>query len=498
MISSKEILDKTGISRASLNNYIGLGLLPKPKIMNPSSAGGPRQLGYFPDSSIERLGRIQQLKAEGINMAKIVSMLTDDVVAPQDNKSPSPDAMPIKPDNTDSREVLRVTVEELVNPAYMINQNFEVVWFNEGAKTQFFGTLAGMPATSRERNIFLLIALGGDLFRCGTLIDFHLSLAKRRFSAETFVNLCQGLAANDSLRLRQRFNEIEAVSPGPVADRLIEIQHQIQAPEQFKAYASFFREGILLAFAPTTNESESILDMLSRRDEVIRTLLRRRLPVLTQVVVLVADLQSSVRICSELPPEEYFELINEMWGLMGAIFRKYHGTCGKHVGDGMVYFFFPQPDSDYLVNALLCSMEIKKEMFKFSKTWQLKKNWLNELYLNTGITEGQEWLGTFQSSSSVEFVVLGETVNQAARISDFARFGAIWATKSLIGKIPSEIRSKMRYGIRRRGSDGQEHFISSSFSMVSSFIEQDSSRSDKLKDIATLSITEVTEISEGA
>lgn len=497
MISSKDILDKTGISRASLNNYIGLGLLSRPVIMNPCAVGGPRQLGYFPDNSIERVRRIQQLKAEGINMAKIVSMMSDDAAAMQDNNPLPLDAITIKTGNPDSREILRVTVEELVQPAYMINHNFEVVWFNEGAKAQFFATLSGLPATSRERNIFLLIAMGGDLFRCETFIDFHLSLAKRRFTAETFVNICQGLAANDSLRLRQRFNEIEAVAPGPVADTLIEIQQQIQAPGQYKTYASFFREGILLAFAPTTNESESILEMLSRRDEVIRALLRKRLPVLTQVAVLVADLQGSVRICSELPPEEYFELINEMWGLMGTIFRKYHGTCGKHVGDGMVYFFFPQPDSDYLVNALLCAMEIKKEMLRFSKTWQLRKNWLNELYLNTGITEGQEWLGTFQSSSSVEFVVLGETINQAARISDFARFGAIWATKSLVGKIPTEIRSKMRYGIRRRGSDGQEHFISSSFSMVSSFIEQDSSKSDKLRDIATLSITEVMEINGG-
>jgi adenylate cyclase len=497
MISSKDILDITGISRASLNNYIGFGLLPKPKILNPYTVGGPRQLGYFPDDSIERVQRIQQLKQEGMNMAKIVSMMRDDATSIQQQNFVPQDVGQFKPEFLDSRQTLRVTVEDLVNPAYMINHNLEVVWFNEGAKTQFFASLVGLPATSRERNIFRLIALGGDLFRSATLIDFHLSLAKRRFSLETFVNLCQGLSADDSVRLRQRFGEIEVVDAGPVVDTIIEIQNQDGAREQVKSYASFFREGILLAFAPTTNESESILEMLSRRDEVIRTLLRRRLPVLTQVAVLVADLQGSVRICSELPPEEYFEMINEMWGLMGTIFRKYHGTCGKHVGDGMVYFFFPQPDSDYLVNALSCALEIRKEMLRFSKVWQLRKNWLNELYLNTGITEGQEWLGTFQSSTSVEFVILGETINHAARISDFARFGSIWATKSMIGKLPSEIRSKMRYGIRQRVSDGQELFVSSSFSMVSSLMEQNSSKSEKLKEISTLSITEVMEMNAG-
>lgn len=79
-----------------------------------------------------------------------------------------------------------------------------------------------------------------------------------------------------------------------------------------------------------------LLEFLSRRDIVIRNLLRKRLPVLTPLAVIVADLQNSVKICSELPPEEYFELINEIWSTMAPLFRKYYGTYGKHVGDGMV------------------------------------------------------------------------------------------------------------------------------------------------------------------
>ncbi|MFY9329795.1 MAG: adenylate/guanylate cyclase domain-containing protein, partial [Georgfuchsia sp.] len=218
-------------------------------------------------------------------------------------------------------------------------------------------------------------------------------------------------------------------------------------------------------------------------------------PVLTSLAVLVADLQNSVKICSELPPEEYFELINEIWAAMGTIFRKYQATCGKHVGDGMLYYFFPQPDSDYLMNALCCAQEIRKEMQRLSKAWQLRKNWLNELYLNTGITEGQEWLGTFQTPTSVEFVVLGDSINQAARISDFARYGAVWATKSLIGKLPTAERARLRYGVTRQASNGQNLFVASSFSQVSSLLGQDGVRNERLSDIATLPITEIVEIS---
>jgi len=147
------------------------------------------------------------------------------------------------------------------------------------------------------------------------------------------------------------------------------------------------------------------------------------------------------------------------------------------------------------MNALCCAQEMRKEIQKLSKAWQIRKNWLNELYLNTGITEGQEWLGTFQSATSVEFVVLGDTINQAARVSDFARHGAVWATKSLIGKLPTKERARLRYGVSRKAPSGQSLFVASSFSQVSSLLEQDGSRSEKLRDIATLPITEIVEIS---
>jgi len=219
--------------------------------------------------------------------------------------------------------------------------------------------------------------------------------------------------------------------------------------------------------------------------------------VLTPLAVLLADLQGSVKICSELPPEEYFELINEIWSAMAPVFRKYFGTYGKHVGDGMVYYFFPQPDSNYIFNALACAQELKLEMRKISKGWQLRKNWLNELYLNTGLHEGQEWLGTFQSATSVEIAVLGDTINHAARLSEFARYGAIWATKNLVSKLSAEERARIEYGITRRGEGDREHFVASSYSQLGTLIDLNSERYEKLRDITTLPITEIRSVKFG-
>ena len=68
---------KTGISRATLNNYISLGLLSKPEIR--SGVQGERVLGFFPESAVDRVEEIRALKAEGLSMQQI----RDELGSPQ-------------------------------------------------------------------------------------------------------------------------------------------------------------------------------------------------------------------------------------------------------------------------------------------------------------------------------------------------------------------------------------------------------------------------------
>lgn len=495
MISSKELLDKTGISRATLNNYIAMGLLPRPLVSTPShdEDSRARQLGYFPDSAIDRIAGIQQMKREGYPMAEIVSRFASDAPRPEPEGTGRLAAAAAIPEG--GEDAPKLTVEAIAHPAFMVNYNFEVIWFNSPAHNLLLGAGTPLPPTSEARNLFRLL-LTRDLPNRNrlALLRFHLSLAKERVSKTTLMAACQGAPPERIALLDRLYGESAREDARPILDAPLDLEGANAEVLTYRSYAAFFREGVLIIMIPVGQESESLIEFLARRDEVIRSLLRRRLPVLTDLAVLVADLQNSVKICSELPPEEYFELINEICCAMTPIFRKYYGTHGKHVGDGLMYYFFPQPDSNYTFNALRCSREIKSEIQKISKAWQIRKNWLNELYLNIGLTEGQEWLGTFQSATSVEFVVLGDSINQAARISDFSRYGSIWATKSFIGKLSAHERNLVRFGVKRQTPEGREVFVASSFAMVSALVNLDGARTEKLRDIAALPVTEIVEI----
>ena len=500
MLSSKDIIEKTGISRATLNNYINLGILSKPVVQNPGDqGGGAKLLGYFPDGSLDRIKLVRRLKGEGLTMAEIAARigaqsdpagsretLAEGDVAP----APPPSVLPLDPE----RRVLQLSIDDIPHPSYMVNYNFEVTWYNDLARKRLLGDFKTLPPGTEARNVFMMLLTGS----AGRVADYradllrmHLSIAKDRLSKASIMGACRDLSGENAALMDTLYNEAEAFRGQAIVELPLEMRDQPEDAELWRVYATYFREGILLVYVPGGSASSGLLDFLSRRDVVIRNLLRRRLPVLTQLAVLVADLQNSVKICSELPPEEYFELINEIWSLMGPIFRKYYGTHGKHVGDGMVYYFFPQPDSSYIFNALACAQEVKLAMKKISKNWQLRKNWFNELYLNIGLQEGQEWLGTFQSATNVEFAVLGDTINHAARLSDFARFGTVWATKNLISKLTPEERARVEFGINRRNEGDHEHFVASSYSQLGSLVNLDSERYEKLRVIATLPITEV-------
>jgi len=501
MLSSLEVLQASGISRATLNNYIALGLLPKPIVRTPGddSRTSARQIGYFPPDAVGCIERIKLLKKEGMTMANIVRQLSQ----PGYEEQPQQAVETLQSGPTSAKTsgtaatqpastktpgyaipetgVLRLTIDKLPYPAYMLNYNLELAWYNEEARVSLLGSFEKLPADTKERNVldfFSRGTYGKNLINRETFRQLHEEMGRQRLTG-----------ANGNASLGDT-----GTDASPIRDWPLNLCSVAGESDHYQVYASYFREGILVVFTDETTGHSGLLGMLERRDDVIRNLLKKRLPVLTNVAVMVADLQNSMRICSELPPEEYFELINQIWATMEPIFRHYYGTHGKHVGDGMVYYFFPQPDCNYIYNALKCANQIRDVMRNISKEWQVRKNWLNELYLNTGLNEGQEWLGVFHIETKIEFTVLGDTINHAARLSDFARHGSLWATKNLMGKLTAEERNNIRFGVRRQDQDQREVFVNATYSRISELVDLASPRHEKLRDISALAVTEIIEV----
>ena len=390
---------------------------------------------------------------------------------------------------------LRLTVEDLAHPAYLVNRRFELEWCNPVAAARLVGE---EEDGETQANLFARLIgsrLSERVAGWDELARFHLAIAKNFLSHEQLLAVAHGDDRKLASHLIQAFEEIEASSAeGGVLGTEVNLAPPGQPAQWFKLYCSFFREGLFFTYAPLAEDQDSILTLLARRDLVIRDLLKKRRPHLTQLAVLTADLQGSCKICAELPPEEYFELINEVWSSMEPLLRRYYATHGKHVGDGMLYYFLPQPDSNYVMNAVRCGIEMREKMREIDDRWTRKKNWVNRLRLNIGIDEGQEWFGTYQTPTHVEVTALGDTINNASRLSDFASDGSLWVTKHALGRLAPAERERLTFGVRRRGGDGNELLARSTFARIGELAEARGLADGKFRDIAALAATEILDL----
>ena len=515
MLTSKDLIDQTGMSRATLNNYIAQGLLPKPDVRPTISGGRATRIGFFPASVLKTIEEINTLKREGLSMSEITDKLSFAATTAQTvNAAPTRTthahaaetedkyADPTLPGGVTSIQMggdgMRLTLDQIEHPAYLVNPMFELEWHNDAARDLVLGHEANLSSDIQERNLFGLL-MDGDAAIQGSagmddVLGFHLSVAKNRVSRRQLLSLDADLDDEQLDTLVTMYDDAQPQSPGRVVHAQVNLGQASVSDKWFNVYVSFFREGIFFAYSPMESHEDELMALLARRDIVIKDLLKKRRPYLTPLAVLVADLQGSVKICAELPPEEYFELINDIWGAMEPKLRKYYATHGKHVGDGMVYYFFPQPDCNYVLNAVRCAQEMKDVMKEISRTWKKRKNWLNDLQLNIGLVEGQEWFGTYQTPTHIEFTVLGDTINQAGRLSDFAQGGSVWVTKAMLSQVPAKDRGAISYGIRRKDEHGAEMLIPETFSRIANLVDLDNAKYEKFRDIAVLPVTEVLDV----
>lgn len=513
-VSSKEILEQTNISRATLNNYIKLCIIPRPIVKKVNKSNTRiKKIGYFPQTVLDRIKLIKQMKKEGNSMQDIVTKLSGSGI---DNELSS-DAKDTAKDNIISidkqnlfnaqntnetndvkfigyNDELKLTISDVNYPAYLLNNNFEISWINIAAEKEIFHKEIHLIRNAESRNIFkLLLNLDSRNDNKNELIDFHMNLFKSKSPRNVLKNIYNGMLETELSMLEKSFDKVKGYSQYHVIDEtytsLINLEGVLTS---YRIFYITFREGIFLIYAPEKMHHD-IIYLLSNRRHIINELLKQCIPSLISFSVVVANLQDSNRICAELPPEEYFELINEIWKYMENSFKKYNGICGKHAGDGMVYYFLKEKNTNYIMNAILCSLELRDKMRRLNMEWKRRKGWFNELFLNIGINEGEEYFGTISDSSSVEFTALGDSVNCASRVSDFANYGAIWTTKNLINRLHIEERKKIRFGIRRK-EQGRYIFIENIFARVIDMIKPDDPNYKKAMDIATLPITEITDI----
>lgn len=142
------------------------------------------------------------------------------------------------------------------------------------------------------------------------------------------------------------------------------------------------------------------------------------------VTVLFADLTGFTSFADAVPPEYVMETLNETFSRLTKIVADNRGTFDKYLGDGfMVFYGAPVASDNDALNAIRTAVEMR-EAFQ-----QLKAEWGDgpraQLGLAVGINSGEAIVGNLGSERQMNYTVIGNAVNIAARLEDLAGPGQI-------------------------------------------------------------------------
>jgi adenylate cyclase len=131
--------------------------------------------------------------------------------------------------------------------------------------------------------------------------------------------------------------------------------------------------------------------------------------------MLFCDIRGYTGFAEKRDPEVVVEVLNFTFQRQADIVSRHHGDIDKFVGDQIVAVFL---GDDMVLNASLCALEIQDAMAALGRE---HPDW--GLAVGIGINAGEVIMGAMGSSNRMDYTVLGDAVNLAARLCSHAARG---------------------------------------------------------------------------
>ena len=142
-----------------------------------------------------------------------------------------------------------------------------------------------------------------------------------------------------------------------------------------------------------------------------------------QVTVLFCDIVNSTPLTERLGPEGMRDLVRAFLDSSLAEVCRYGGTAPQFTGDGfMALFGAPLTHEDHVRRALLAALAVQRVLHEGGATADLE---LDELQVRIGIHTGPVVFGPVADNLSMDYTVIGDTANVAARLQQVAEPGTI-------------------------------------------------------------------------
>jgi adenylate cyclase len=150
--------------------------------------------------------------------------------------------------------------------------------------------------------------------------------------------------------------------------------------------------------------------------------------------VFFSDIRGFTSMSESRSAQDIVNMLNEYFELMVEVIFKYEGTLDKFVGDEiMALFGSPVHHPDDAVRAVRTAVEQMRVLAEFNNTRLAEGE--DPVRIGIGINSGEVVAGYLGSSKALDYTVIGDVVNTAARLCSYAKAGEIIISDSTYHRV---------------------------------------------------------------
>jgi adenylate cyclase len=272
----------------------------------------------------------------------------------------------------------------------------------------------------------------GFIWKSSDAEDMELSIQQHRIENAMYVPLIAGeelhgvLFVNNTLATHV-FSRDDLLLMAGIANQAALFIH-LQQLQDARRREEVILSNLLRHFSP------SVANRIMQNPE-----LRTGGEVVEAATVLVSDVRGFTRISREMRPDAVMQMLNLMFNAVTPLIFKYKGTVDKYIGDAvMAIFGSPEADERQCLHAVQAALAMQQAMIEIAETMQERFGVVLEI--GVAIHTGGLMHGYLGADERLEFTVIGDTVNKAARLCDLAERGQIVISTDVYEQVKHLVR----------------------------------------------------------
>ncbi|OLC32072.1 MAG: hypothetical protein AUH81_16755 [Candidatus Rokubacteria bacterium 13_1_40CM_4_69_5] len=185
--------------------------------------------------------------------------------------------------------------------------------------------------------------------------------------------------------------------------------------EAFNLMAKNLREKEMIKRAFARYVAREVVEELLKDPEHLVLTGERR-----EVTVLFCDMRGFTALSEHMSPEEVVMLLNDFYDLMIEATFRHEGTLDKFLGDAvMAVFGAPIAHPDHTIRAIRTAVAMREGIEQLSA--RRIRAGKESITVGVGVSTGEAVAGTVGTQDRMEYTVIGDSVNLAARLESNAK-----------------------------------------------------------------------------